>query len=250
MGEAVRLEVGTHAAMLTLNQPESRNALSVALLEGLHAHLGELERGCDRHVLVLTGAGRAFCAGMDLKAVLGEPGLIGPLLQSLAEVCLRLRALPMVTIARLNGPAVGGGCGLAMVCDFVVSARETKVGFPEVDLGACPAVVAPWLVRKIGAGMARRVLLGGGVMSASEAHALGMVSHLVEGPEGLDPAVQRLVESLAAGGPEALRVTKALLNDLDGSLDADLAWRGAELSARVFSSEEAQARIRARFGEA
>lgn len=248
MSDAVRMEIGERCVTLTLDRPESRNALSGPLLEGLHARLDEIERGVGPQVLVLTGAGRAFCAGMDLKAVLADPGLIHTLLASLARACLRLRALPMATVARVNGPAIGGGCGLAMVCDFVVAAPDTTLGFPEVDLGACPAVVAPWLVRKIGAGRARHVLLQGGIMPAADAHALGMVSHMPEDGTMLDEEVRALVERLAAGGREALRVTKHLLNELDGSLDGTLAERGAQLSAQVFSGPEAQARIRARFG--
>ncbi len=249
MSDAVTLDITQHAAVLTLNEPASRNALSSTLLDGLHAQLTTLEQQLasgtlDRHVLVLTGSGKAFCAGMDLKAVLADPTLIHTLLRLLAEASLRIRALPMVTVAHLNGPAIGGGCGLAMVCDLVASAPEVRIGFPEVDLGACPAVVAPWLVRKVGAGHARRVLLTGGTMTARDGHALGMVSHLLD-----DDAhtLDAIVERLAGAGPAALAATKRLLNDIDGSLDRDIAVRGAALSAEVFSGPEAQERIRARF---
>lgn len=253
MSDAVTLDITRHAAVLTLNEPASRNALSSTLLDGLHAQLTALEQQLasgtlDRHVLVLTGSGKAFCAGMDLKAVLADPTLIHTLLRLLAEASLRIRALPMVTVAHLNGPAIGGGCGLAMACDLVASAPDVRIGFPEVDLGACPAVVAPWLVRKIGAGRARHVLLTGGTMTARDGHELDMVSHLLDDEEAGAQALDTIVERLANAGPAALAATKRLLNEVDGSLDRDLAVRGAALSAEVFSGPEAQKRIRARFG--
>lgn len=235
-------------ATLTLNRPESRNALSVDLLTATHARIDEALSRTDVHVLVLTGEGKSFCAGMDLKQVLGQPGAPLRLLKSLADFCLKLRALPAVTVAMVNGAAIGGGCGLATVCDFAITHASSKMGFPEVDLGVCPAVVAPWLVRKIGAGRARAVLLRGGLMTGAEAHALGLVTHCVPTPEELEPATHALVERLAAGGPNALRATKSLLNELDGSLDAAVARRGAELSADVLATPEAQAMLRARMG--
>jgi len=108
--------------------------------------------------------------------------------------------------------------------------------------------VAPWLVRKIGAGRARAVLLRGGLMSGDEAHAMGIVNDCVATREELMPAARALAERLASGGPGALRATKGLLNELDGSLDAAIANRGAELSAQVLGTTEAQASLRAKLG--
>jgi enoyl-CoA hydratase/carnithine racemase len=120
------------------------------------------------------------------------------------------------------------------------------MGYPEVDLGVCPAVVAPWLVRKIGAGAARRVLLSGGLMSGRQAFELGMVDHLTESVEALDAATETLATRLATGGPHALRATKDLLNRLDGSLDASTVKQGADLSAKVVVMEETRAMLRAK----
>jgi len=123
------------------------------------------------------------------------------------------------------------------------------MGFPEVDLGVCPAVVAPWLVRKIGPGRARRVLLEGGLMSGERAFQLGMVDHLAPTLESLGQVTEDLVARLASGGPAALRATKELLNRLDDSMNEDLARRGAELSARVLQSPEAQSMLRAKISK-
>lgn len=236
-------------ATLTLSRPQARNALSLELLADLHARLDELAAKQDEvTVLVLTGAGKSFCAGMDLKAVLDDPAAPAKLLHSLADLTLKLRVLPFITVAKVNGAAIGGGCGLTCVCDVAITHADAKLGYPEVDLGVCPAVVAPWLVRKIGAGKARRVLLSGGIMSGSKAYELGMVDHLVERVEALDAACDELVTRLASGGPHALRATKSLLNQLDGSLDADVVKRGADLSAKVVAMEETRAMLRAKVG--
>ncbi|MBX3407531.1 MAG: enoyl-CoA hydratase/isomerase family protein [Phycisphaeraceae bacterium] len=251
-----QLSIDKGIATLTLNRAESRNAMSIDLLASLHHRMSELEAAVNRggaggpRVCIITGEGRAFCAGMDLKQVLGdaEGGAPLKLLSSLGDLCLRIRALPIPTIAAVNGAAIGGGCGLSTVADFSITHADSKMGFPEVDLGVCPAVVAPWLVRKIGAGRARAVLLRGGVMSGAEAHAIGIVNECVATLEELLPAAGAIAARLCAGGPVALAATKGLLNELDGSLDRGVAQRAAELSARVLATPEAQATLRARLG--
>lgn len=239
---------GRTVVTIALNRPESRNALSVDLLAGLHAVTDALAAREGLGAVVLTGAGRVFCAGMDLKAVLGNAPLAAQLLRSLADLTLKLRALPAPTVARVNGAAIGGGCGLATVCDFAVTHADSKMGFPEVDLGVCPAVVAPWLVRKIGAGPARAVLLRGGLMSGHDAHAVGIVSHLAPTADHLDAATDALVATLCKAAPHALAATKKLLNELDGSTDAALVRRGADLSASVLATDLTQAMLRKKLG--
>lgn len=244
MPDLAQLSFAPPIATLSLNRPDARNALSLELLAALHDAVAQLGTRSDCTVAVIAGAGKAFCAGMDLKAVLGDRGLAFRLLESLADLTIRLRHLPQVTVASVNGAAIGGGCGLATVCDFAVTHADAKLGFPEVDLGVCPAVVAPWLVRKVGAGVARRILLRGGVMSGIEAHASGIVTQVVPTREDLDLAVDTLAKRLAEGGPHALRATKELLNRLDGSFDEAIVRRGAELSAEVLSTPETQAILR------
>jgi len=247
MAELATVDIKGSGATLTLDRPEARNALSRELLAALHERLDELERASGVHVLMVTGAGRAFCAGMDLKEVMGDAEAARELLESLAGLTLRIRRLPMVVVGRVNGAAIGGGCGLACVCDVAITHADSKMGFPEVDLGLCPAVVAPWVVRRIGMGRARQVLLQGGLLDGRRAHELGLVSALAETRDELDERAGELVERIGGGGPEAIRATKGLLNELDGSLDEDLVLRGAALSAKVLASEDAQRRLRERF---
>jgi enoyl-CoA hydratase/carnithine racemase len=236
-------------ATLSLQREDARNALSLDLLRDLHARVDELAKRADITVCVLTGAGRAFCAGMDLKAVLDDERAASTLLHTLADLCLKIRALPMVTVASVNGAAIGGGCGLACVADIALTHADSKMGFPEVDLGVCPAVVAPALVRKIGAGRARRVLLMGGLMSGQQALECGIVDQVVPTLADLAPATDTLAKRLAQGGPNALRATKDLLNQLDGSLDADVLRRGAELSASIVASPETRQMLRSKLSK-
>ncbi|MBL8760761.1 MAG: enoyl-CoA hydratase/isomerase family protein [Phycisphaerae bacterium] len=242
------LDIQAPIATLSLNRPDARNALSTPMLAELRARVDELQARPDVTVAVITGAGKAFCAGMDLKAVLDNNELAHQLLVSLADLTLAIRALPQVTLAKVNGAAIGGGCGLATVADLCVTHADSKMGFPEVDLGVCPAVVAPWLVRKIGAGRARAVLLRGGLMSGTQAQAIGIADHVVPTLAELDGFVAAMAQRLSAGGPEALRATKSLLNTIDGSLDREIVRRGAQLSASVLATPEAQQRLRAKMG--
>lgn len=237
----------------TLNRPDARNALSIDMLRDMHSAMEQAQAAAGKSggpiVMIVTGAGRSFCAGMDLKQVLGDPDKPRELLTSLADFTVKLRNLPMLTIASVNGAAIGGGCGLVTVCDFAITHADAKLGFPEVDLGVCPAVVAPWLVKKVGAGRARAILLRGGLMSGRDALAAGLVGECVDAIEGLEIAVRGLAERLAAGGPSALRVTKQLLNELDGSADSSgIERKAAELSASVLATPEAQAMLRAKMG--
>jgi methylglutaconyl-CoA hydratase len=250
------LSIDGPLARLTLNRPEARNALSPELLGAVHARVDELaeltrpsaERtGPGPHVLAVTGAGKAFCAGMDLRSVLGDERTARGLLMSLAELTHKLRRLPLVSVAVVAGPAIGGGCGLATVCDLAVTHADNKMGFPEVDLGVCPAVVAPWLVRKIGPGRARQVLLTGGLMTGAQAHELGIVGECVGTLAEVGPAGEALLARLAGGSGDALRATKGLLNELDGSNDWDVLERAANLSADVLCSPATQALLAARF---
>jgi methylglutaconyl-CoA hydratase len=247
MSDLVTLAIDGPAAILTLNRPDKRNALSIELIDALHARLNDLEKS-DARVAILAGAGRSFCAGMDLQGVLDDAAAMGRMLHGLAKAMKRIRRLSIPTIACVQGAAVGGGCGLAVVCDLAITHADAKLGYPEVSLGVCPAVVAPWLIRKIGAGPARALLLRGGTMSGDEALAMSMVDRLVPRDE-LEAAARSLAADLSKGGQHAMAVTKQWLNELDGSLDDAPLARGADCSAEVIASDEAQRRLRHLFGD-
>ena len=253
MGELVQVSKVDGVATLTLNRPEARNALSYELIEAMNAGLDGIQREAapgsgGARVFILAGAGKSFCAGMDLKGVMSDPRKMGQMLMGLSVFLRRVRRLPIPTIARVQGAAVGGGCGLMVVPDFAFTHPESKVGYPEVDLGVCPAVVAPWLIKKLGAGRARAMLLAGGTMSGQEGFDAGLATHLMP-QDQLESATQEFARKLLAGGPHAMSVTKRWLNELDGSMDDAPLDKAAELSAQVIAGEEAQSRLRKIYGE-
>lgn len=247
MNDLAVLEFDGRVARLTLNRPDKRNALSMELLGALHTRLDELAARAEASVCVITGAGTTFCAGMDLRAVLKEPGAPLRLLSSIAELTIKLRRLPQVTIAKVNGAAIGGGCGLVAVCDLALTHPDAKLGYPEVDLGVCPAVVAPWLVQAVGPGRARRILLQGGTLSGLAAFELGLVS-AVTPRESLDAEVDAIAARLAAAGPRALSETKRLLNELESDRVEAAVRKGAQISADVIGGEEAQRMLGKAYG--
>ena len=250
MSDLVLTSIDNAIATLTLNRPDARNALSPELIDAMNVAIQSISDQAvtnEVRVLILAGAGRVFCAGMDLKGVLSDPRKMAEMLRGLSMFSRRVRRLSIPTIARVQGAAVGGGCGLMVVTDFAITHADAKVGYPEVDLGVCPAVVAPWLIRKIGAGRARAMLLAGGTMSGEDGYRAGLVTHLVP-QEQLESTTLELAGKLAKGGPHAMAVTKRWLNELDGSMDDAPLDKAAELSAQVIAGEEAQSRLRKIYG--
>lgn len=247
MPELVQSTVTDGIATVVMNRPEKRNALSIELIEALEQAIETIEHDDSVRVLILTGEGKSFCAGMDLQGVMADAQGIRRMLRGLSRVLRRIRRLAVPTISKVQGAAIGGGCGLMVVTDFAITHPEAKVGYPEVSLGLCPAVVAPWLMRKIGPGPARAMLLAGGTISGQEGYERGLASHLAE-VDQLDAQVMNLAQSLTEAGTLASRTTKTWLNELDGSLEDAALDRAADLSADVIASEEAQARLRALFG--
>ncbi|MDG1898982.1 MAG: enoyl-CoA hydratase/isomerase family protein [Phycisphaerales bacterium] len=246
MSDTVQLAVDRGIARLELDRPDKRNALSIGLINALNDAIGSIERDAEIRSVILGGRGRSFCAGMDLQGVLDDAPAMSEMLMGLSIAMRRLRRLPVPVIARIQGAAVGGGCGLCVVADFAITHPEAKLGYPEVGLGVCPAVVAPWLVRRIGAGPAREMLLAGGTMSGEEALRRGLVTSLCPQDE-LDGTVMELAEHLGRGGRNAIAVTKHWLNELDGSLDDGPLDRAAKLSAEVIATEEARQRLQSIF---
>jgi len=247
MPDLAVLELAPPVARLFLNRPDKRNALSLDLLAAMREKVREVAKRSDVSVVVLAGKGPTFCAGMDLKAVLSEPGAPLRLLQAIAELTIEIRELPQVVVAKVFGAAIGGGCGLVAVSDIALTHPDAKLGYPEVDLGVCPAVVAPWLVAAVGASNARRILLQGGTMSGHRAWELGLVAESVP-KETLDARTDEIVAKLGSAGPIALAATKAHLNRIAGAELYEQVRRGAHISAEVIAGPEAQARLTRAFG--
>jgi len=223
-------------ATVTLNRPEKRNAISFELIDDLLRALADVEKS-DAVVLILTGAGKAFCSGMDLdnlKALLGrtpEQNLQDS--ETMVRLFRSLYEFPKVTIAAVNGPAIAGGTGLALLCDFTLAIPDAKFGYTEVRIGFVPAIVSTFLLRQVGEKQARDLLLTGRIFAADEASRMGLVTEIVP-PEQLMSRARELAALLMANSPASLRATKQLLT----------AHARAELDAQIESAVRENAAIR------
>lgn len=214
-------------ATITLNRPEKRNAISFELIDDLLRALDEVAKS-EAIVVIVTGAGKAFCSGMDLdnlKALLGRsPEQNVKDSEAMVRLFRSLYEFPKVTIAAVNGAAIAGGTGLALLCDFTLAVPEAKFGYTEVRVGFVPAIVSTFLLRQVGEKQARDLLLTGRLFDAEEALRLGLISEIVS-PEKLMERARELAALLMANSAASLRATKQLLTDharaeLDAQIDA------------------------------
>ena len=224
------------AAWITLNRPEKRNALSGTLVREAFEHLGAA--GADERVrcIVLTGAGRAFCSGMDLKS---PPGHVAPGERPVPfDALLRaIRESAKPVIAAVNGPAFAGGLGLVGASDIVVSAQSARFSFSEVRLGLIPAIISVVCVPKLGAHHAMRLFLSGERFDAEAALRYGLVHRTVPSDD-LHTAIEEEIDAIARGGPKAVTECKKLVQAQTGGLRQEDFARMAEWSERMFRSEE------------
>ncbi len=216
-------------ATVTLNRPEKRNAITYTLMDDLLRALEEVEQS-PAQVLILTGSGKAFCAGMDIEDLHKVATLTPEASQAdslrttrlLRTLFVSLYKFPKVTIAAVNGPAIAGGCGLATLCDFTIAATEAKFGYTEVRIGFIPALVSTFLLRQVGEKQARDLLLTGRIISADEAFRLGLATEVVAADKLME-RVRELADTLLKNCPTSLQATKRLLRTFSGEeLDREL----------------------------
>ena len=234
----LRIESQGGLVTITLNRPEKRNALNAVMIEELQHALEAAADDAPCGVVLLTGAGNAFCAGMDL-AYLEELNDKTPEehradTEQIARLLRTLYDLPKPTIAAVNGAAVAGGMGLATVCDFTLAVPEAKFGYTEVRIGFIPAIVSVFLREQIGDKRARDLLLTGRIIEARKASELGLVTRVVPANE-LMPEARALAAELLRNSPQAMWATKRLLSDhtrarLDSEIEAAIA---ANVEARA-----------------
>jgi len=232
----VELRLEGPIATITLNRPEKRNAISFELIDDLLRAFREVAKS-DAIVLILTGAGKAFCSGMDLdnlKALLGrtaQQNLEDS--QTMVRLFRTLYEFPKVTIAAVNGAAIAGGTGLALLCDFTLAVPEAKFGYTEVRIGFVPAIVSTFLLRQVGEKVARDLLLTGRLFGAEEAVRLGLVREVVPADQLLVRA-RELAGLLLENSAASLRATKQLLTH----------QAGTELEAQIEAAVRENAAIR------
>lgn len=201
----------THTA-LTLNRPERRNALTIELMAALVAAVEAASADPQQRVLILKGAGKAFCTGMDLNEV-AEPEKAHASAELVAKMLIALSETRLITIAAVHGAAVAGGAGLMSTCDFVVAAERTKFGYPEVRRGLVPGLIMTFLRRQLRERDLRELLFGGELFEAERAREIGLVNRVVL-PNELESETQKVVASILQGAPGALTNTKRLLEKL------------------------------------
>ena len=213
--KTVQLAYDSGIATITLNRPDKRNAISFELIDDLLRALKKVEES-DAIVLIVTGAGKAFSSGMDLdnlKELIGRsPEQNVKDSETMVRLFRALYEFPKVTIAAVNGAAIAGGTGLALLCDFTLAVPEAKFGYTEVRIGFVPAIVSTFLLRQVGEKRARDLLLTGRIISAEEAARMGLINEIVAS-ENLITRARELAALLMENSPTSLRATKKLLND-------------------------------------
>lgn len=200
------------ATLLTFNRPEKRNALSIALLEQLCAGIEEIEQSTQR-VLIITGSGPAFCAGMDLQESADLKNL-EPLTELIAKTLTKIYSSRLITIAAVNGSAIAGGAGILSACDFAIVVQGAKIGYPEIKLGLVAAQVATLLVRQVPWRMVRELLFLGEYIDAERALEIGLINQVVS-PEVLLASAVKLAEKISGYDSNTLYAMKNLLLKLD-----------------------------------
>jgi len=235
-------------AEVTLNRPDRHNAFDETLLAELTDVFTRLGGAPAVRAVVLAGAGPSFCAGADLNymrkmsAYTREENVADA--RAIQRMFAAIAECPKATLARVQGAAIGGGAGLVAVCDIAIAAEEATFALSEVRLGLVPAVIAPYVVERIGMGAARALFVTGERFGAEEARRIGLVQQVVPAA-GLSAAVEQKLAFLRQAGPEAVSAAKRLLRDIAGKTPPEVADLTVECIAALRVSPEGQEGIRA-----
>jgi methylglutaconyl-CoA hydratase len=210
----IKTEIKNDSAIITLNRPEKRNALNPKLVQNIKEAFMKYENDDSVKSIILTGEGSAFCAGADLEYLkqLSDYSSLENYYdsKSLAELFLMISKFPKPTIAAVNGAAVAGGCGLATVCDFIIAHPEkSKFGYSEVKIGFIPAIVSIFLIKKVGEGLAKQLLLEANIISGKRAYEIGFVNYL---SEDVLKEAEALSEKLNTNSTGSIKETKQMIN--------------------------------------
>ena len=228
---------------LVLNRPQVHNAFNEVMVQELGHAFAAVCQDAKIRVVILTGQGKSFCAGADLnwmrkvKDYSFEDNVQES--KSLAELMYAIYALPLPTIARVNGAAIGGGTGLMAACDLAIAAQTAKFSLSEVKLGLVPAVISPYVIRRVGESACREFFITGERLTAERALRFGLVNEVVP-LEDLDRAVQERVSQLLTSGPKALNTCKEILRKIPGMSFEEAKAYTAEVIASLRVSPEGQ----------
>src|SRR5437879_11737156 len=218
--------------VITLNRPERRNALTVELLTELCAAIKVASDEPQKRVVILCGAGAAFCTGLDLKEAADQTKAHATA-EMVANTLIAISQTHLVTIAAVHGAAVAGGAGIMSACDFVVAAERTKIGYPEVRRGLVAGLVMTFLRRQVGERNMRELLFSGDLIDAAGAKEIGLVNRVVAQGDLMNEA-RKFAASVLQGAPGALAQTKRLVEELW--------WRSVKEDVDVARKNHMQAR--------
>ena len=245
----LKLEIRSPAVRLTLARPDVRNAFDDGLIAELTEAIEQIRAAHEAdpekspRALILTGEGAAFCAGADMNWMRRSAKYTRDENEAdarkMASMLRALDELPIPTIARVNGAALGGGMGLLACCDIGVALDSAQFGFTEARLGIAPAVISAFVLPKIGASAARRYFLTAEIFNAAEAKAIGLVHEVVSAAE-LDAAVDRFVVALAGNGPRAVSAAKLLIREALGRSRKDTIDNAVRAISTLRASPEGQ----------
>ena len=235
MYSTLLLEFSGEVARITLNRPDKRNAINPQMMCDLQTAFDTIEKSHSR-VVILTGAGKCFCAGMDLDmlSTIAKQSAAENQEDSrrIAKLLRRIWSFPRPLIAAVNGAAYAGGCGIATLCDFTLAAPDAKFGYTEVKIGFLPAIVSVFLSRQVGEKRTRDLLLTGRLIDAAEAREIGLVTEIVP-PERLMGRCEEIADTLIAASPSSvIRAKRLLTSAAAAGVDHDLE-RAILESARI-----------------
>jgi methylglutaconyl-CoA hydratase len=249
MNDLVTYEIRDRVAYLTLNRPEKRNALSFEFVAAIKQMLKQAQDDDHCKVVVIKGAGEAFCSGADLASLQAlqtntfEENLADS--KHLAELFLQIYHFPKVVISMVHGAAFAGGCGLATICDFCFAESHAKFAYTEVKIGFIPAIVMVFLLRQVGERKARQILLSAEVLDANAAKELGLINYVVESPM-LEEVVHEFATKLCKQtSAQSIAATKTMLAKVpELSLDQAIQY-AAEMNAQTRASDDCKKGISA-----
>ncbi len=233
-------------AHVTLARPDVHNAFDASLIAELLSTFMALAREDESalRAVVIAGDGPSFCAGADIAWMRAAMALDvegnEQDAMAMADMFETIDVCPVPVIARVHGAALGGGMGLCAVADLVIAESGTRFGFTETRLGILPAVIAPFVIAKIGETNARALFPGGRRFDAVRAQRIGLVHELAEGEDALDSAVESAVSDVLAAGPTAARAAKAIIREVRGLGHGSAKWHTARVIARQRVSDEAR----------
>lgn len=245
----VEYSVKERIGRITLNRPDKRNALSPEMVEGLKHAFDRAAKDDQVKVIVLNAKGEAFCAGADLAYLQQlqnfsfEENLDDS--NQLKELFMNIYTHPKVVIAQVQGHALAGGCGLASICDWVFAVPEAKFGYTEVRIGFIPALVSVFLLRKLGEGAARELLLSGELIAAERAQVIGLINRVVSADKleiEVNDFASRLISSNSA---ESMKLTKKLIAEVQGMNLSQALQHAAESNAHARGTNDCKRGIEA-----